>query len=53
MLSFLEIAISAVGIEQAEEWMWLESAGITHFQGNLFASPCLGGIPPVAWPEKK
>ncbi len=49
----LEIAISAVGIEQAEEWMWLESAGITHFQGNLFASPCLGGIPPVAWPEKK
>ncbi|MBZ7264929.1 diguanylate phosphodiesterase [Klebsiella oxytoca] len=49
----LEIAISAVGVERAEEWMWLESAGITHFQGNLFASPCFGGIPPVAWPEKK
>ncbi|QGN37307.1 diguanylate phosphodiesterase [Klebsiella oxytoca] len=49
----LEIAISAVGIERPEEWMWLESAGITHFQGNLFASPCLGGIPAVSWPEKK
>lgn len=49
----LEISISVVGIELAEEWMWLESAGITHFQGNLFASPCLGGIPAVAWPEKK
>ena len=49
----LEIAISAVGVEQPEEWMWLESAGIIHFQGNLFASPCLGGIPAVAWPEKK
>ncbi|HEY4469184.1 MAG TPA: diguanylate phosphodiesterase, partial [Klebsiella sp.] len=49
----LEIAISAVGIERPEEWMWLESAGIAHFQGNLFASPCLGGIPAVSWPEKK
>lgn len=49
----LEIAVSAVGIERAEEWRWLESAGITHFQGNLFASPCLEGIPAVAWPEKK
>ncbi|WEJ90101.1 MAG: diguanylate phosphodiesterase [Klebsiella huaxiensis] len=49
----LEIAVSAVGIERPEEWMWLESAGIAHFQGNLFASPCLGGIPAVAWPEKK
>lgn len=35
MLSLLEIAISAVGIEQAEEWMWLESAGITHF-GEIY-----------------
>lgn len=49
----LEIAVSAVGIERPEEWMWLESAGISHFQGNLFASPCLGGIPAIAWPEKK
>ncbi|EKY3225344.1 diguanylate phosphodiesterase [Cronobacter dublinensis] len=49
----LEISISAVGVEKAEEWMWLESAGITLFQGYLFAKPALGGIPAVAWPEKK
>ena len=49
----LEIQISAVGIEKPEEWMWLESAGIEHFQGNLFASPRLNGIPAIAWPEKK
>ncbi|WP_342325133.1 diguanylate phosphodiesterase [Kosakonia sp. BYX6] len=49
----LEIAVSAVGIEKAEEWMWLESAGISQFQGFLFARPDLGGIPAVAWPEKK
>lgn len=49
----LEIAISAVGVEKPEEWMWLEAAGITQFQGNLFASACLSGIAPVAWPERK
>lgn len=49
----LEIAVSAVGVEKAEEWMWLESAGIYQFQGHLFAQPCFCGIPPVAWPEKK
>ncbi|HBQ0202191.1 TPA: diguanylate phosphodiesterase [Klebsiella pneumoniae] len=49
----LEIAVSAVGVERAEEWMWLESAGISQFQGNLFASARLGGLPAVAWPEKK
>ena len=49
----LEIAVSVVGIEKAEEWMWLESAGIFHFQGHLFAEPCFCGIPAVAWPEKK
>lgn len=49
----LEIAVSAVGVEQAEEWMWLESAGISQFQGNLFASARLGGLPAIAWPEKK
>ena len=41
----LEIAISAVGVEQPEEWMWLESAGIIHFQGNLFARPVWGEFP--------
>lgn len=49
----LEIQFCAVGVELAEEWMWLESAGISQFQGHLFASPRLGGIPAVAWPEKK
>ena len=49
----LEIAVSAVGVEKAEEWMWLESAGISQFQGHLFARPCFDGIPVVAWPEKK
>lgn len=49
----LEISISAVGVEKVEEWMWLESAGITQFQGNLFASACLNGISAVAWPERK
>lgn len=38
MLYFSEIAVSAVGVERAEEWMWLESAGISQFQVNLFAS---------------
>ena len=48
----LEIMISAVGVEKPEEWMWLESAGIEIFQGNLFAQACLNGIPSVPWPEK-
>lgn len=48
----LEISVSAVGVEKAEEWMWLESAGISQFQGYLFAKPCLAGIPVVTWPEK-
>ncbi len=51
--SSLEIAVSAVGVERAEEWMWLESAGISQFQGHLFASPCFNGIPAVTWPEKR
>ena len=40
----LEIAISAVGIEQPE-WMWLESAGIIHFReiylpGRVWGNSC-------------
>ena len=49
----LEIAVSATGIEQPEEWMWLEAAGISHFQGNLFAKPCVGGSFRIAWPERR
>ncbi|QHM71118.1 diguanylate phosphodiesterase [Mixta intestinalis] len=50
--SSLEIAVTAEGVEKPEEWMWLEAAGIYHFQGPLFAAPKLNGIPAVAWPEK-
>lgn len=51
--SALEIAVIAEGVEKAEEWMWLESAGISHFQGFLFARPALNSVPAVAWPEQK
>ena len=50
--SSLEISVIAEGVEKAEEWMWLEAAGICNFQGFLFARPKLGGIPAIAWPEK-
>ncbi|EFA6088458.1 blue light-responsive regulator BluF [Escherichia coli] len=48
----LEIQVSAMGVATPEEWMWLESAGIEMFQGDLFAKAKLNGIPSVAWPEK-
>jgi len=47
----LEIGVIAEGIEQPEEWMWLEAAGVTQFQGFLFSRPELNGIAAVAWPE--
>ena len=49
--SSLEISVIAEGVEKPEEWMWLEAAGISNFQGYLFARPQLNGIPAVAWPE--
>ena len=49
----LEISVIAEGVEQAEEWMWLEAAGISQFQGYLFARPQINGFPAVAWPEIK
>ena len=49
----LEIQVSAMGVATPEEWMWLESAGIEMFQGDLFSKAKLNGIPSVAWPEKK
>ncbi|MGK3141190.1 diguanylate phosphodiesterase [Pantoea sp. C2G6] len=49
--SSLEIAVIAEGIEQPEEWMWLEAAGVTQFQGFLFSTPRLNGVAAVAWPE--
>ncbi|WP_323113918.1 diguanylate phosphodiesterase [Klebsiella variicola] len=47
----LEIRICATGIEKAEEWMWLESAGIAYFQGPLFSGYCNDDIPFVSWPD--
>ena len=47
----LEITIVAEGVEKAEEWCWLQAAGIQRFQGYLFARPLLNGVPPIAWPD--
>lgn len=47
----LEVSVIASGVEKAEEWMWLEAAGVLNFQGELFAAPRLDGLPTVAWPE--
>lgn len=47
----LEIRICATGIEKAEEWMWLESAGIAYFQGPLFSGYSNDDIPFVSWPD--
>ena len=46
----LEILVIATGIERAEEWMWLEAAGIINFQGILFTCPSTQNI---VWPELK
>ena len=48
--SDMEIIIVAEGIEQLEEWCWLESAGIQRFQGFLFARPRLNGVSDINWP---
>ena len=42
MLFFTEIAVPAVGVERAGRVDVAESAGISQFQGNLFASARLG-----------
>ncbi|TYS09313.1 EAL domain-containing protein, partial [Enterobacter hormaechei] len=47
----LEIRICATGVEQPEEWMWLESAGIFCFQGNLFSKYDKNGYLKIFWPE--
>jgi len=48
----LEITLVAEGIEQIEEWCWLESAGIKRFQGFLFARPQLNGVGDIHWPQR-
>jgi len=47
----LEITLVAEGIEQIDEWCWLESAGIKRFQGFLFARPQLNGVGDIYWPQ--
>lgn len=49
--SALEITVIAAGIVQAEEWMWLEAAGVINFQGTLFAAAGRYQAESVAWPE--
>lgn len=51
--SSLEITVIAEGIEQPEEWMWLEAAGVSQFQGFLFSWPKVNGVSSVTWPELK
>jgi len=47
--SALEINIIVADIEQPEEWMWLEAAGVIDFQGPLFTP---SGTT-IAWPETR
>ncbi|SFO50830.1 EAL domain, c-di-GMP-specific phosphodiesterase class I (or its enzymatically inactive variant) [Candidatus Pantoea varia] len=49
--SALEITVIAAGIVQAEEWMWLEAAGIINFRGTLFAAAGRYEAQSVTWPE--
>jgi EAL domain-containing protein (putative c-di-GMP-specific phosphodiesterase class I) len=46
----LGIRVIAEGIENQEDWQWLESAGVHWFQGNLYAEPGLNQIPTINWP---
>lgn len=46
----LGITTVAEGVETADEWCWLQAAGIDLFQGFLFARPVLDGVSPVTWP---
>ncbi|ARP81705.1 diguanylate phosphodiesterase [Bordetella genomosp. 8] len=49
----LGITIVAEGVETAEDWCWLQAAGIERFQGYLFARPALNGVAPIWWPSRK
>lgn len=44
----LDIDVIAEGVETEQEMAVLQAAGITLFQGYLFAKPALGRLPPVA-----
>lgn len=49
--SALEISVMVAGIAKAEEWMWLEAAGVIHFQGKLFSAEGSHHPLTVDWPE--
>jgi EAL domain-containing protein (putative c-di-GMP-specific phosphodiesterase class I) len=44
----LSIEIIAEGVETAEEYHWLQEAGISIFQGFYFARPAFEALPDVA-----
>lgn len=46
----LDVAVIAEGIETEAELMTLRSAGITLFQGYLFAKPAIASLPTVRFP---
>lgn len=48
--SSLEISLVAVDIKQAEEWLWLDLAGIDLYQGSLFSTPTVAQQPIITWP---
>lgn len=47
----LEIDVIAEGVEEPEEWRWLDAVGIRYFQGFLFSRPKLNGVTTVRWPD--
>jgi len=50
--SDMGISLVAEGVEKIEEWCWLQSAGITLYQGYLFSRPCISGVGTISWPDK-
>ena len=50
MCGDLGITVIAEGIETAAEFAWLREAGVTLFQGYLFAKPAFEALPAVTWP---
>jgi EAL domain-containing protein (putative c-di-GMP-specific phosphodiesterase class I) len=51
MCRALDVRIIAEGVETVEEYCWLRDAGITLFQGFLFARPAFEALPPIHLPE--
>jgi EAL domain-containing protein (putative c-di-GMP-specific phosphodiesterase class I) len=51
MARTLDVTVIAEGIETAEELAVLQAAGITLFQGYLFAKPMMAALPDVRFPS--